>query len=141
MSKDHHIKLPQVNQKAMDNIDLIKINTNELIYALGLVTQKGNTEFEKKLKNLSLEKVFLSHELSQNKALESLAGIFAAKEAFFKAIGTKENWIDVWVEKTKEGRPFIKSVLLKDKQKAQLSISHAGEYAIAVVMIKNEEFN
>lgn len=49
MSKDHHIILPKVNQKAMDNIDLIKVKTNELIYALGLVTQKGNTEFEKKL--------------------------------------------------------------------------------------------
>ena len=59
-------------------------------------------EFEKKLKNFSLEKVFLPHELSQNKSQENLAGIFAAKEAFFKAIGVKKNWLDVWIEKKKE---------------------------------------
>ncbi len=94
-------------------------------------------EFAEKLKNLSMVAVFLSHELSQNKTQESLAGIFAAKEAFFKAIGTKENWLDVWVEKTKEGKPFIKSVLIKDNQKTEVSISHAGDYAIAIVLIKD----
>lgn len=93
-------------------------------------------EFEKKLKDSPLEKVFLSHELSQNKSVESLAGIFAAKEAFFKARGKKENWLDVWIEKTKEGKPFLKSVLIEDK-KAEVSISHAGDYAIAIVMIKD----
>ncbi len=97
-------------------------------------------EFEKKVKNLSLEKVFLSHELSQNKTVENLAGIFAAKEAFFKAIGRKENWLDVWIEKTKEGKPLIKSVLTQNKI-AELSISHAGDYAIAIVGIKDENTN
>ena len=91
-------------------------------------------EFEKKLKNLSLERVFLSQELSQNKSSESLAGIFAAKEAFFKAIGTKEDWLDVWIEKTEKGKPLIKSVFTKNK-KAELSISHAGDYVIAVVIL------
>lgn len=94
-------------------------------------------EFEKKLKNFSLEKVFLPHELSQNKSQENLAGIFAAKEAFFKAIGKKEDWLSVWVEKTKEGKPEIKSILIKNSQKTEGSISHAGEYAIAIVMIKD----
>jgi phosphopantetheine--protein transferase-like protein len=91
-------------------------------------------EFEKKLKNLSLEKVFLSQELSQNKSSESLAGIFAAKEAFFKAIGAKRDWLDVWIEKTGKGKPLIKSVFAKNK-KAELSISHAGDYVIAVVIL------
>jgi len=91
-------------------------------------------EFEKKLKNLELEKIFLSHELAQNKSLESLAGVFAAKEAFFKAIGSKENWLDVWVEKTAEGKPFIKSVLTKNK-KTEVSISHSGDYVVAVVVL------
>jgi holo-[acyl-carrier protein] synthase len=89
-------------------------------------------EFEKKLKNLSLEKVFLSSELSQNESSESLAGVFAAKEAFFKAVGDKKNWLDVWIEKSEKGKPFLKSVLLQ-KQKVELSISHAGDYVIAVV--------
>lgn len=95
-------------------------------------------EFEKKFKNIPLEKVFLDSELSQNKAVESLAGVFAAKEAFFKAIGRKANWLEVWVEKSKSGKPELKSALLTKNQKAQLSISHAGDYAIAVVMINDE---
>lgn len=96
-------------------------------------------EFERKLKNLSIEKVFLPHELSQNKSQESLAGIFAAKEAFFKAAGGKRNWLDVWVEKNKEGKPEIKSLIIDSNQKADVSISHAGDYAIAIAMIGNKE--
>jgi holo-[acyl-carrier protein] synthase len=90
-------------------------------------------EFEKKLKNLSLDKVFLPSELSGNKSLESLAGIFAAKEAFFKAIGDKKDWLDVWIEKTEKGKPLLKSVLID--RKIELSISHAGDYTIATVLI------
>ena len=93
-------------------------------------------EFEERLKNLSLEKVFLSHELFQNKALESLGGIFAAKEAFFKAIGKKEDWLSVWIEKNKYGKPEIKTLLFNNK-KIEVSISHAGEYVIAIVMIND----
>ena|SRR3989344_5204202 len=91
-------------------------------------------EFEDKLKSFPLEKVFLPTELTQNKKTESLAGIFAAKEAFFKAIGKKEDWLNVWVEKDKNGKPELKSVLLDENQKAEVSISHAGEYVIAIVI-------
>lgn len=96
-------------------------------------------EFEEKLKNLPIEKVFLPHELSQNKSQESLAGIFAAKEAFFKATGGKKNWLDVWVEKNKEGKPEIKTLIVDGNQKAEVSISHAGDYAISIVMIGDKE--
>lgn len=99
-------------------------------------------EFEKKLKDLDLGKVFLSHELSQNKTKESLAGIFAVKEAFFKAIGRKEDWLSVWIEKdptagSGQGKPQLYSTLIKNNQKAEVSISHAGDYAIAVVIIES----
>ena len=94
-------------------------------------------EFQTKMKNSSLEKVFLSTELSQNPTLESLAGIFAAKEAVFKAIGKKEDWLSVWIEKNKNGKPQLKTLLFDNTQKIELSISHAGEYAIAIVMIKD----
>lgn len=93
-------------------------------------------EFEKKFKKISLEKVFLEQELSENKSKESLAGIFAAKEAFFKAIGKKEDWLSIWIEKDKDGKPELKT-LITDK-KIEVSISHAGEYAIAIVMIKDK---
>jgi|SRR3989344_3190602 len=93
-------------------------------------------EFKKRFKNISLDKVFLSVELSQNKKPENLAGIFAAKEAFFKAIGAKENWLDVWIEKDAKGKPLLESSLLKDNKKAQISISHAGDYAVAIVFLQ-----
>lgn len=92
-------------------------------------------EFEEKLKNISLDKVFSLSEMSENKSRENLAGVFAAKEAFFKAIGKKENWLDVWIEKNKEGQPMLKSALIKNDRKIELSISHAGNYAVAVVII------
>lgn len=95
-------------------------------------------EFEKKIENSPLEKVFLSHELSQNKTIESLAGIFAAKEACFKAIGRKEDWLSVWIEKDKNGKPQLKTLLLDKTKKIETSISHSGEYAIAIVMIKDK---
>lgn len=94
-------------------------------------------EFRTKMKKLTLEKVFSAFELSQNVTSESLAGIFAAKEAFFKAIGRKEDWLSVWIEKDKFGKPKLKSLLLEAEQKAQVSISHAGDCAIAIVMIKD----
>ena len=108
-------------------------------------------EFEKKLKTLDLSKVFLPHELSQNKSVESLAGIFAAKEAFFKAIGKKEDWLSVWIEKNpsapfghtqgkgsgqvQSGKPKLYSTLISQEQKPEVSISHAGDYAIAIVIL------
>lgn len=95
------------------------------------------SEFKKRFKNVSLDKAFLPIELSQNPKAESLAGIFAAKEAFFKALGAKQNWLDVWIEKNNFGKPSLYSNLLKDSQKAQISISHAGDYAIAIVFIES----
>jgi len=98
-------------------------------------------EFEARMKNSPLEKVFLDIELSQNKSKESLAGIFAAKEAFFKAIGQKEDWLSVWVEKSESGKPELKSTLINSNQKIEVSISHAGDYTIAIVKVKDEYVN
>ena len=92
-------------------------------------------EFENKFKNIPMDKIFLDTELSQNKTTESLAGIFAAKEAFFKALGHKENWLSVWIEKNKVGKPQLKSTLIDLSKKAEVSISHAGDYTIAVVIL------
>lgn len=92
-------------------------------------------EFKARMKNSPLDRVFLSTELSQNKSMESLAGIFAAKEAFFKAIGKKEDWLSVWIEKNKAGKPELKSMLIDLNQKTEVSISHAGEYAVAIVIL------
>ena len=91
-------------------------------------------EFKKKLETSDLNTIFLDSELRENQQIESLAAIFAAKEAFFKALGRKESWLDVWVEKEPSGKPNLKSRLLPSV-KPELSVSHSGEYATAIVII------
>ena len=81
--------------------------------------------------------VFIDAELKQNSRVESLAGIFAAKEAYVKALGKKIDWHDVWVEKESSGKPLLFSSTLDKNAKANVSISHAGEYAIAIVLVDN----
>ncbi len=94
-------------------------------------------EFQKRLEQSGgVEKVFTGSELAQNSKLESLAGIFAAKEAFTKAIGKKSDWHDVWVEKKESGQPILVSPLLTAGERAQVSISHDRDYAIAIVLIE-----
>jgi len=95
-------------------------------------------DFQKRLERSGgVEKVFTDAELGQNQKLESLAGIFAAKEAFMKALGRKVNWREVWVEKKESGRPVLVSPTLASEETVQVSISHDGDYAIAVVFISN----
>lgn len=92
-------------------------------------------DFEKNLKTIKPEDVFTATELEQNSRVESFAGIFAAKEAFFKAIGKKLTWIDVWIEKNDKGKPILYSTVLKNEQKAEVSIAHDKDYATAIVVI------
>jgi len=94
-------------------------------------------EFQKRLeRGGGVEKVFTDAELAQNPRLESLAGIFAAKEAFMKTIGKKIDWHDVWVEKQDDGQPMLISPLLTSEEKTSVSISHDGDYAIAAVIVE-----
>ncbi|OGI67421.1 hypothetical protein A3A05_02240 [Candidatus Nomurabacteria bacterium RIFCSPLOWO2_01_FULL_41_12] len=80
-----------------------------------------------------LEKIFTIDELSSTP--KELAGIFAAKEAFFKALGRKEDWLSVWLEHEDSGKPLLKTILPLDNKKTEVSISYAGEYATAIVII------
>lgn len=81
------------------------------------------------------EKIFLPSE-HEGSSLEHLAGIFAAKEAACKALGIPAgNWHNICVSNKPSGEPCLQinaaNVKIKD---VQLSISHAGEYALAVVI-------
>ena len=82
-----------------------------------------------------------SEKLLANKP-ETIAGFWAAKEAFSKAVGTgigKElSFLDIVIKKTKKGKPYI---FLSDQLKEnfsltqiELSISHDGGFAIAAVI-------
>lgn len=93
-------------------------------------------EFKQRIEQHSiLEKIFTPDELKQNPRAESLAGIFASKEALFKAIGKKIDWLDIWVEKNESGKPEMHSTH-KDLDKITISISHSGDYATAIVSIE-----
>lgn len=94
-------------------------------------------EFKRRLERSGgVEKIFTDLELSQNQKAESFAGIFAAKEAFMKAIGKKIDWHEVWVEKKESGEPVIISLTLESGERARVSISHDGDYAIAIVLLE-----
>ncbi len=83
----------------------------------------------------------------KNKA-EHLAGKFAAKEAFMKAIGAGI-WQQVWfaqieILNDEFGKPFIKvsgeaEKRLKESksEKVHISISHSGGMAVAVVILES----
>jgi len=74
--------------------------------------------------------------LEGQRQVEFLAGRFAAKEAFSKAIGTgigKDlSFIDIEIDTDVLGKPFF----VKPEVYAHLSISHSREYAVAEVIIE-----
>src|SRR3989339_916194 len=79
-------------------------------------------------------KLFTPHELACTQTHESLAGIFAAKEAFLKASGLKfNNWYDMEVYKLPSGKPMLRFMGEHSCGDIDVSISHDGDYAMAVV--------
>ena len=97
-------------------------------------------------------KVFTAAELKavdgfKNKA-EHLAGKFAAKEAFMKAVGAgilQQVWFaQIEVLNDEFGKPYVKvsgeaEARLKESssEKIHVSISHSGEVAVAVVILES----
>jgi holo-[acyl-carrier protein] synthase len=76
--------------------------------------------------------------LSERRKIEFLAGRFAAKEAYAKALGTgigKElSFQDIEVINNELGKPFVHCERVKEK--AHLSISHSQEYAVAQIILE-----
>ncbi len=91
-------------------------------------------EFEERAKRGRkgfLRKIFLEREL-RNTESSHLAGVLAAKEAVMKALGLPAgSWHKIEVSYDKNGRPRAR-VSGKKVKSCDLSISHAGDYAIAV---------
>jgi len=91
----------------------------------------------------ALKKFLNNNEISLVKKPQTAAGFWAAKEAASKAIGTGIgvgcSWDDIVISKTIKGQPILNfSDRIKDKfliDKISLSISHDGNFAIAVVAI------
>ncbi|WP_428910560.1 holo-ACP synthase [Niallia sp. Krafla_26] len=76
--------------------------------------------------------------LTGHRQIEFLAGRYAAKEAFSKAIGTgigeKVSFLDIEIENDQYGKPLIRKPV---NQGIHLSISHSSDYAVAQVIIEN----
>ena len=101
--------------------------------------------------SLFVERVYTPHEIdyceSRNKGrYESFAGIYAAKEAFIKALGTgmrHGSWQDIEIYHDELGAPLIR---LQDTFKniyetsgytnIHVSISHCKEYAMSTVILE-----
>ena len=86
----------------------------------------------------SLQRVFQPSELS-NLEPQHLAGIFAAKEAAFKALAIPSNqWLEIEVSHTDTGKPiltFSATILDASLYSIACSISHDQDYAVAVVSV------
>ncbi len=76
-------------------------------------------------------------QFKEQRAIEFLAGRWAAKEAFSKAKGTgigKElSFMDIEIENDPHGRPVVIKPFMEG---VHLSISHSEHYAIAQVIIE-----
>lgn len=76
--------------------------------------------------------VFAPEEMTDD--LHTMAGRFAAKEAYFKALGAKSDWRSIQVMRRESGEPYL---VCPKESRTRVSISHDGEYAVAVVLIED----
>lgn len=79
-----------------------------------------------------LQSVFTPDEIDYCKNAENFAGLFAAKEAYLKALGCgidrRLNKIEIAHKDS--GKPYLKNI-----ENSDLSISHDGNYAVASVIL------
>ena len=100
----------------------------------------------KKFGEKFLHRVFCDDEIALIKSDATMAGFFAAKEAFSKALGTgiggECGFLDIVIKKTPKGAPFLEiSPNLKAKfgiKNSSLSISHDGNFAISAVILETK---
>jgi holo-[acyl-carrier protein] synthase len=81
----------------------------------------------------------LLKDLKESRRVEFVAGRFAAKEAFAKAMGTgigKLSFQDIEIINDEKGKPIV-TVSLLDKMNIFVSISHSKEYAVAQVVVED----
>jgi holo-[acyl-carrier protein] synthase len=88
-----------------------------------------------------LSRVFTQNEINycmnKKNKFQHLSARFAAKEAFFKALGKRIRWRDIEIINQPSGKPEIR---IHDPtisfSKIHVSISHLEKYAIAIVIIE-----
>lgn len=94
-----------------------------------------------------VQRIFTPQEISycqeKKNKYQHFAARFAAKEAFFKALGRRIKWTDVGLINLSSGKPQleIKEMKLKERfsfNKVHVSIAHLSEYAAAVIILESE---
>ncbi len=95
--------------------------------------------FIPKIKKILTDSSFLNRVFHEDErtpfTAEHLAGIYAAKEAFFKALGKDPSWLSVHI-KGKAPQCVLTPQLAQKIKHTSLSISHDKEYAIAQVLVE-----
>jgi len=97
-----------------------------------------------KFGNKALNRFLTKKEQELLTSLSSIAGYWAAKEAFSKAIGQgigkNCSFLDIEILKNKNGKPYFSTKTLEkfNLKAADLSISHDGGFAIAAVIVLKE---
>ncbi len=125
-----------------------------MILGLGIDIQDMKRLDEKKIERLA-KKIFSDSEMETFSGLktvrrkkEFLAGHFCSKEAFYKATGKgirDHNLREINVFYDENGKPGMDvsedmmKHYFKNKVQCQLSISHDGDYAVAVVLVEGLE--
>ena len=85
-----------------------------------------------------LNRIFHKSELKKPKP-ETLAGIFAVKESC-KKVFNELQWKDIEIKKKRNGKPILVLDKKMDVMSYDLSISHDGEYAMAVAVFLLKKF-
>lgn len=89
-----------------------------------------------------LEKIFTPVEISycskKKNKYQNFAARFAAKEAFFKALGKRVHWKDVELVNLPSGKPRLefKGAQKRPFTRAHVSVSHLTEHAMAMVILE-----
>lgn len=113
-------------------IDLVELKRIE--ETLG---RQGN--FSNRILTSKENKIYL--ELSNHRKIEFLAGRYAAKEAFSKAMGTgvgrEISFRDIEILPNKQNKPIAQSHLFSGN--IHVSISHSKTYAVAQILLENKK--
>ncbi|RSL29426.1 holo-ACP synthase [Salibacterium salarium] len=96
-----------------------------------------NDRFQKRI--LTDNELDMMKRYSEKRKVEFIAGRFAAKEAFGKAMGTgisgNYGFQDIEVVANRSGKPSILAVGIEEI--IHVSISHSEEYAVAQVVLES----
>lgn len=111
---------------------------------IDLIKTSRMNRFMERFGDKALQKFLCKNEIQLVKNYKTAAGFWAVKEAFSKAIGvgisSECSFYDIEIFKTQKGAPKLK---LSEKitknfniKETSISITHDGDYAIAVVAIE-----